>query len=360
MTSAPEMRLRALIAAALEGGEALNGLARSTSEWGPVMDVGERVGVGGFLFHTLTEHGFSLPPPVERRERSRLFAQRGWSQHLVELLEKTLRVLEDEQIEAVSLKGPVFAERYYPAAHLRRSTDVDVLVAAEDVDRAAAALLAAGFQGEEPARARYRRRHHHHLTLFSKGTAVDLHFRALRAFGAELPSEPFMERATEHPTPWGFVTRVLSPEDELLYLSVHAAGHFVPRLSWLLDIALLVRAHPVLDGERVVDTARGLRLERALRASMDDVSLSLYQRPGLPLLPLEPWRYAALEKLRAISRRHDTQEGPLAQLLLLAGGALLCDRSSASVRFVGHHVAHIARRRAHRYLPQAVPPGWGG
>jgi hypothetical protein len=38
--------------------------------------------------------------------------------------------------------------------------------------------------------------------------------------------------------------------------------------------------------------------------------------------------------------------------------ALLCDRATTGMRLVSHHVLRALKRRAHRAVPQALPPSW--
>ena len=41
-----------------------------------------------------------------------------------------------------------------------------------------------------------------------------------------------------------------------MYLALHASNHLLQRLSWLMDLKLLVLARPELSWERVVEVAR--------------------------------------------------------------------------------------------------------
>jgi hypothetical protein len=58
--------------------------------------------------------------------------------------------------------------------------------------------------------------------------------------------------------------RTLAVEDLLSLLCVHGAKHFWQRLSWISDIAELLRSHPELDWGRARELARELDCERML------------------------------------------------------------------------------------------------
>src|SRR5262249_61546006 len=89
-----------------------------------------------------------------------------------------------------ALKGPILAERLYPEAAVRRCTDLDLLVAERDIERAAAALEPLGYALEDGLAALYARRHHHHLHLMGRcPQVIELHFRDYVGFGVTLPAE---------------------------------------------------------------------------------------------------------------------------------------------------------------------------
>lgn len=93
----------------------------------------------------------------------------------LEAADRTTRTLDAAQIPHVLFKGVQVADLLYEDAVLRPSADIDVLVAADDRQRAFEALGEAGFkpapQTDEPD---------YEIALFGHGSHVDLHWHLLQ------------------------------------------------------------------------------------------------------------------------------------------------------------------------------------
>ena len=143
-------------------------------------------------------------------------------------LRGVLRAFGERGIPVVLLKGPSLAERLYGGVALRPSRDLDLLVATQDWARAEEALAAVGF-------APTRERDDYHRPWMRHTTKLELHFDVENplafnfyvkaALGRAIPAEFMGERC-----------RLLAPEDELLYLCLHAARHRYERMGLVLDL----------------------------------------------------------------------------------------------------------------------------
>lgn len=131
-----------------------------------------------------------------------------------------LDVLASVGVEPAMIKGWVVA-RGYPQAGLRPYGDIDLLVAPEELDAAAAALARHAENTDRPLR-------------------VDLHSGVP---GREGQWATVMERSeTAHIGERAF--RVLGPEDHLGLLCRHFLSHGAWRPLWLCDIALICESLP--------------------------------------------------------------------------------------------------------------------
>src|SRR5207244_7442106 len=121
-------------------------------------------------------------------------------------------------------------------------------------------------------------KYHYHIILSrSCAPVIELHFRLSDGFGVEIAAEEFISRAGTYRTARGIVANVLSPEDEMLFLCIHAAGHRFIRLSWLCDIKLLLRRYPDLDWKTLAARARSLHVLAALMFTCE----TLHSRLGV-------------------------------------------------------------------------------
>jgi hypothetical protein len=168
--------------------------------------------------------------------------QRMLQRRLRSHLDDVLGALAEQGIAAVPLKGPILGERLYGDQALRVSTDLDVLVSAAPLNEVVDTVRRLGYALAEPSGSPGGQKHPHHLSCVRPdGTLLELHFRLLGNFGTNVAAEEFIARAEVYRAPGGAEYRVLSAEDELIYLLAHAAVHLFERLAWLYDVKALLR-----------------------------------------------------------------------------------------------------------------------
>lgn len=358
MKAPPHEPLLQRLLAALPGDlAAFERLCAQVPDWPALLAAAARHGVEALLEYYLVR----LPHPPAALDlhplEQDLALRRLRQARLERPLDEALTHLAAAGIRTVVLKGPPLAARLYPDPSLRPSQDLDLMVAPADLDRAAAALEALGYQAEKGLLARYYRENHHHIHLHRDNTPpLELHFRATTGFGVIVPAEDFLSRAS---TPGAALAWVLAPEDEFLYLALHAARHLFVALVLLYDLKLFLLLHRDLDWRLAAARARSLRVTRA-------VSMAVELLHGCLAVPLPPGRYLALAPdlrsrlahrvLSAVARWpiqwKATWYGKMAFRILL------CDHLAWSAWSFRHRLLRAARRRAQRYVPWAVPQAW--
>jgi hypothetical protein len=219
----------------------------------------ERHGLAGVLFDAYVAEEVPLPAGLERELATRAAARACDHAAHLDMLRRIDGALDRAGLAGVALKGALLAERLYERPAARPTTDIDLLVAERDLDEAASALAAIEYTpSNDPSEAHFRNAGHHLHLLHPRAPCIELHFHAYRGFGGVLRSEPLLVRSVSIS---GYRrVRALAPEDELLYLATHAAGHRFMRLGWLYDLLLLVR--------RLDDTACATAFARARASGM--------------------------------------------------------------------------------------------
>ena len=245
---------------------------------------------------------------------------------------------------AVALKGPLLAERFYARPSARATSDIDLLVDEAKLEVTAAALEEVGYVGAAGSEEQRYRREHHHLHLsHPNALPLELHFHAYRGLGRTLHSEPFIARSRRYIESNLEAIRVLSPEDELVFLSVHGAAHRFVRLGWLFDLRLL--AETLSFDQRMLAFRRATQwgYARPLSFAIGLLIEVLGMNPSdlEPLVGNEPWR------LRLVGALAAEPDGPLRRsasrfLYSLA----LCDSPRAALRYSRTAVAAFAARVA--------------
>ncbi len=352
-----EQTLELLLSAVPDDPVRFKQLCSEVEDWDQVLNSALHHGVESLLHHYLMELGFKLPPAIEERVHRWQTIKDLWQAHSQSTLDEALRALDSAFIPAVALKGPALGERVYPDPRMRYSADLDLLVASDDLERAAAALKGIGY-GAKESYSRFLRKYHYHIILSrSCPPVIELHFRLSDGFGVEIAAEGFISRAGTYRTTRGTVANVLSPEDEMLFLSIHAAGHRFIRLSWLCDIKLLLRKYPDLDWTTLVARANSLHLLAALLFTCETLHTRLGVKVPLNEAMPQPIRFRIANFLLAATAR---QPDPSRRFLVgkMAFTASLCDRPGAALGFLRRQLLLIVRRRAHRHFPSLTPEEW--
>ena len=201
----------------------------------------------------------ALAAKLRRTEAPSRALQRT-AQQLFELRRLALRLREHETPFLV-LKGLPLAQRLYGDPFVREAADIDLLVCPESFAKSREAVLAAGFQpamsfDETPARVRWAQRVRKEETFVRNDIRLELHRRVLgnpHYFNA--PFAEFHERRA-----WvaigGYRYPTLPPDEELVYLMCHGAGHGWMQLKWLCDVALCLKGSDEAELARIAARCR--------------------------------------------------------------------------------------------------------
>jgi len=204
-------------------------------------------------------------------------------------------LLDREGIPCLTLKGPSLAILAYGSLALRHCKDNDLLVSPQDVSRAHAILLDAGYRREKPANlvddkhTRIYMRHRNQFEYFHERTKMqaELHWRMYENNAlAQFDPRSWSDRQTVS-LGGSRSVRTLSDDALLPYLCLHGAMHGWFRLKWLVDIqAMLPRSQDA--AARVLDAAAALG---ACRAAEQAIRLchKLWEIPLPSSMPPDHW-----------------------------------------------------------------------
>ncbi len=209
------------------------------------------------------------------------------------LLFSVIGALAKRDLVPVLLKGHGLATRLYDAPLNRPSTDVDVLVQPPDLPVVREALEALHLHAQpDPALADVHLEHHHEAFAGPAGL-VEVHFRLFAGFGMATFDDVGVELRSRHAQLEGHPVRYLSPEDEFVYLCVHAANHAFLRASWLVDLQQYVRRTPLA-------WATAAQLARRLEFSVAYASALEVLRTVMRVdLPKEAWLGLPTHRVRS-------------------------------------------------------------
>jgi hypothetical protein len=215
-------------------------------------------------------------------------------------LQLAVRALEKAGVTAVMLKGPALSQWLYGTPVYRCFTDLDFLIASEDLDRAYAVLNALGYELPRDMSAAVARTIYGALGAWpltgQRKYPIDLHWRLAHVrFPAPLSAEMVIQEAG-HLSLGGMTVRIPDPTHAALLTLLHGAKHLWCTLESVVEIAAFTR-RPDVDWLAVRDLARKAHAWNGCAAGLRLASELLGADVPQPLRAT-PWP-AATEALRA-------------------------------------------------------------
>ena len=304
-------------------------MLRQDLAWDLVVRQAKMEGVVPLLVRHLSRLGFPGVPALARTALEDANQRNAARNTLLRRdLARLLELFKSAGVPAIPLKGVALAESLYGDASCRVCSDVDVLVPRDAVAEAFRCLLANGYERADRypvssadvdflVRSAMEYSFRPRSTVFSY--LLELHWDlAWRWRGDAAMVDDVWAEARPRGF-WGVEAWALSPEWELLYLTVHAARHRWQGLKWLVDIHE-VCSRAKFDWDTVTDKACRFRLERVLALTLSacqalfgtqlPAPYSGHRLPAwLPLFPLSApqmgeWREVMLAR-RLFQRPRD-------------------------------------------------------
>lgn len=257
MATAKQLRWLILAVRASYDASARAPLAASNPpEWSQVAQLAARHRVEGLAWDGLVQSGYSVPPAFA--DIFKYKAERVAAKHLVSIAAAATLAerFESKGVDLIFLKGVVLAALAYPRPQVKDSCDIDLLVAPEDIGRAAEILNDMGYRNVLPASssslvAWHGQRKESVWVDPASGIQLDLHSR--------LADNPTLIPAIGMATPrrlaaiGGRQLATLSDEAQFAYLCVHGASSAWFRLKWLTDLHAFLLAHSCAHLDRWID-----------------------------------------------------------------------------------------------------------
>ncbi len=235
-------------------------------DWNGIVELSLLHGVAPLLLARLRERNLqqSVPTEILKKLQSATLHTGLKNTKLYHELGNVLKGFVQESIPVIVLKGAHLAELVYPNIALRPMDDVDLLVRKNDLERVEKKLHEIGYGHLTADAERMKSTTPHHLTPFRKNgcSPVEVHWTLPSMGSFEKDADEIWARA-HSVTIGGCETRVLSPVDLLLHVSIHASLHhrFGLGLRPLCDVAAIANRHyDGLDWEKILKYAGAWRL----------------------------------------------------------------------------------------------------
>jgi hypothetical protein len=240
-------------------------------DWQDVINNGYKHGLMPLLYTNLNAIAKeSVPEDAFNQLRSLFYTNAQRSLMLTGELVKILRLLQENGISAVPYKGPVLTTLLYGNVALRQFCDLDILVQRQDVLEFKKLLIAQGYtaqvqltEAEEIAYLQDKSKHTYNFIHDSKRIMVEVHWRITPQYTSSIETKHIWKNLKESSF-GGTTISTLSLENWLPILCAHASRHCWEKLSWLSDIAEIIRRNPEIDWERIIKETSDLDCKRML------------------------------------------------------------------------------------------------
>ena len=216
------------------------------------------------------EPQFGLPGAVPHAALNQL--ERFFSANVARNLALTSELLDlitklsALQIPAIAFKGPTLASLAYGGLWLRQAGDLDILIHRRDAIKAREMLLSLGFHSyrDRDDADEFARSHHFMMVRDERPLTVEIHWQLMDdRYYFNLSVERLWRHA--HTTRLaGVDVRTMPTAELMIFLCAHGTKHCWQRLSWVCDIAELIRVEPEFDWDAVLTLSRKIGSARML------------------------------------------------------------------------------------------------
>ena len=195
---------------------------------------------------------------------------------------RIMQLLEDNNIEALSFKGPTLAQLAYGDITLRQFVDLDILIHKKDIYKIDTLLQTESYERLFTLTSSQEEiwiNHAHDMGLIhkQKGVHFEIHWSFL---DEDYPMQVNLEyfwKETKDITLNRLSIPTFSNENLLYYLCIHGSKHLWERIEWVKDIDLLIRHHDI-DWKKVVKNIEGTGFEKMVYLGLY-LSTTLFQTP---------------------------------------------------------------------------------
>jgi len=252
------------------GIERLEEMLRRVNDWPGLLELAEQHSVSGLAASRFRDCGEgAVPPEVLGELKGRHRAQALFTLRLTAEMFRLFDGFTASGVEALVIKGPVLSARCYGDPGLRQYGDLDLIVRDKDILRSTELMMSLGYEPRVPLTAIRAKQIPGEYVFLQSSTKllVELHTElTFRYHPRPLPIDKLFERQVRvkidaHDVP------ALSPEDELILISIHGAKHFWEQLSYIADVAAFVSKQD-LDWARVRSSAEEVGGERMLNVGV--------------------------------------------------------------------------------------------
>jgi hypothetical protein len=200
-------------------------------------------GIFPLVYRSLKEFQQLIPDDIFIRMKQHYMDIVKQNMLMTSELMKVVKILEENNIESISFKGPVLSQLAYGDVVSRQYCDLDILVDENNIDKVCNLLKEKNYQFDELLFKKIfeNKSIFHDITIY-KENIVNIEFH-WRLFSDEYKTDFTSLNLNDYVTYSSISNiqlKIFKNELTLLYLSIHGTKHNWERVEWLVDIVKLV------------------------------------------------------------------------------------------------------------------------
>lgn len=245
------------------------------ADWMRLASLAQRLAIAPLLYDRLIKRNVDIPPRPLTILHSAYLHTAMRNTRVYHFLDEVLTALTDNNIPVIVMKGAYLAKGIYGNIAVRSMGDIDILVKTEHLVQTAKIMCDLGYNPLEPINHSTIQKCHH-LPPFSKPNGVRIEVHGSGTFISHLipmgqdELSNLWNRAKEVML-GGQSVFVFSPEDQLLYLCLHAAisHYFVVDLRPFFDIAEIICYYKQeIDWDIIASRAQEWKVENPVNMAL--------------------------------------------------------------------------------------------
>ena len=216
--------------------------------WDYIVSNAGRHGSSSLMYRNLSQFDDLgvIPDKVMKHLKKQYFGTIARNRLHYDELRQILQSFRDASIPVIILKGTALAELVYHDIGLRGFNDIDILIRKEDLEIAKNTAIATGYALDKIPKEIYEKFGYN--LHYIKKIILEIHWDIARRTGSERYTKIEIDELWKNVVSLKVAdidTLVLAPEDQLLHLCIHLAGHRYNRLIWFCDISELIRLYDI-------------------------------------------------------------------------------------------------------------------
>ncbi|MGF7078513.1 nucleotidyltransferase domain-containing protein [Mucilaginibacter sp. UYCu711] len=273
--------------------EVVDFITETTVNWPLLYKITRAHGLRSFVHVIIKQHAITAAPQFEGRLQKSYNKIRHQNLTMAIAAAKIISDLKERGIVIIPYKGPFFAHSYYGDIALRESTDLDFLVAPNDVDEIENYFISNNYSAKTTvpkAYLKYYTQHFKDIVYRTPGNrdafSVEMHWRLMEKFSGDYPAYDFFLPHLQPNAIGGLKVNKLSPTYDLIaVISNHFVKDMSTKFKYMVDVACLIHKEGVLIDKRILyktATRYGFkkRLQTGLALTENLLGVKIDNEPG--------------------------------------------------------------------------------